>query len=204
MLARFRVPFSFHLWKPVAFAPIRASGVEDKMAKTLFLGGARSGKSRLALAAAERHPGLLHYLATAEPHDDEMTDRIDRHRAERGERWRTVECPIVLPQAIAGIETGVILVDCLTLWLSNLMLGDHAITDCTNDLLAAITATPLPLILVANEVGMGIVPEYPLGRAFRDAAGRLNQDVAANVDVAYFVAAGLVLPLQTLQPSALT
>ncbi len=172
------------------------------MAKTLFLGGARSGKSRLAQTAAERAPGPLHYLATAEARDGEMTDRIDRHRADRGPRWRTVECPIALPQAIGGIAEGAILIDCLTLWLSNLMLGDHDVGEQTAALIAAIEATPLPVFVVSNEVGMGIVPVHPLGRAFRDEAGRLNQAVAARMDATYLVVAGLVMPLSTFPLAA--
>jgi adenosylcobinamide kinase/adenosylcobinamide-phosphate guanylyltransferase len=163
---------------------------------TLFLGGARSGKSRLAQQTAEACAGPLAYLATAEGRDGEMADRIARHRADRGERWRTVECPLALPAAIAAVETGAVLVDCLTLWLSNLMLGEHDIAGATEDLLGAIAASPLPIVIVTNEVGMGIVPDHPLGRSFRDAAGRLNQAVAGQVDASYFVAAGLVLPLQ--------
>lgn len=120
-------------------------------AKTMFVGGARSGKSRLALESAERHAGPLHYLATAEAGDGEMAARIARHRAERGARWRTIECPLDLPEAIA---------------------------------------------IVTNEVGLGIVPAHPLGREFRDAAGRLNQKVAAGMGAAYFVVSGLVLPLR--------
>jgi adenosylcobinamide kinase/adenosylcobinamide-phosphate guanylyltransferase len=169
---------------------------------TMFLGGARSGKSRLAQAAAEACAGPLTYLATAQSFDDEMADRIAHHRADRGRRWSTVECPLALPEAIAAVSDGAILVDCLTLWLSNLMLGDHDIAARSDALCAAIDATPLPLIIVTNEVGMGIVPDHPLGRAFRDAAGRLNQDVAARMADRYFVAAGLVLPLQAL-PTAL-
>ncbi|RYY27621.1 MAG: bifunctional adenosylcobinamide kinase/adenosylcobinamide-phosphate guanylyltransferase [Sphingomonadales bacterium] len=165
------------------------------IAKTLFVGGARSGKSRLALATAERHAGPLHYLATAENGDAEMAERIAMHQAERSAQWRTVECPLDLPEAIAAISSGVILVDCLTLWLSNLMLGNHPIERRSNDLLAAIAATPLPLVIVTNEVGLGIVPAHPLGREFRDMAGRLNQKVAAGVDAAYFVVSGMVLPL---------
>lgn len=165
---------------------------------TLFLGGARSGKSRLAQEAAERHDGPLQYLATAEAFDDEMTQRIDRHRDDRGPRWRTVECPLALPEAIAACHEGAILVDCLTLWLSNLMLGDHAVTARTRNLLKALAATPLPVMIVSNEVGMGIVPDHPLGRAFRDEAGRLNQAVAAAVDATYLVVAGLVLPLRRI------
>ncbi len=166
--------------------------------KTMFLGGARSGKSRLALSATERHSGPLHYLATAEAGDQEMIERIALHRADRGDRWRTFECPVDLPDAIAAVRSGAIMVDCLTLWLSNLMLAGHDIERCSQRLVAAIAATPLPLAIVTNEVGLGIVPDHPLGRTFRDAAGRLNQTVAEKMDVSYFVAAGLVLPLQQL------
>lgn len=163
--------------------------------KTLFLGGARSGKSRLAQAAAERHAGPLHYLATAESRDAEMADRIARHRADRDARWRTVDCPLDLPGAIGGIGDGAILIDCLTLWLTNVMLGGHDVAARSDALLAALAATPLPVFVVSNEVGLGIVPDHPLGRAFRDAAGRLNQQVAGAMDATWFVAAGLVLPL---------
>ncbi len=164
--------------------------------KTLYVGGARSGKSRLALAATERHEGPLHYLATAQAFDVEMTERITLHQAERDARWQTIECPLDLPQAIARISTGAILVDCLTLWLSNMMLGDYDVETGSQQLIAAIRQTKRPLVVVSNEVGMGIVPEYPLGRVFRDAAGRLNQLVAAETDAALFVIAGLVIPLQ--------
>lgn len=164
--------------------------------KTMFVGGARSGKSRLAQGAAEGHDGPLHYLATAEAHDDEMTERIARHRDDRGGRWRTVECPVALPEAVAACTDGVVLVDCLTLWLSNLMLGGHDLGERSDALLAAVAGCPLPLYVVTNEVGLGIVPVHPLGRAFRDAAGRLNQQVATVMDAQYFVVAGMVLPLQ--------
>ena len=162
----------------------------------MFLGGARSGKSRLAQTAAERHAGPLHYLATAEAHDDEMTDRIARHRDDRGARWRTVECPLALPEAIDACTGGAVLVDCLTLWLSNLMLGEHDLAERSDALIGAMRRCPVPLYVVTNEVGLGIVPAHPLGRAFRDAAGRLNQQVATVMDASYFVAAGMVLPLQ--------
>ena len=169
-------------------------------ATTLFLGGARSGKSRLAQAAAEAVPGTLTYIATATAGDDEMADRIRRHRADRGPRWRTVEAPLALPAAIADATTtgssAAMLVDCLTLWLSNLMLGNHAIDAATADLIAAIRAARQPLFLVSNEVGLGIVPDHPLGRRFRDAAGRLNQQVAAAVDHVDFVAAGLSMRMK--------
>ncbi|MEN2786592.1 bifunctional adenosylcobinamide kinase/adenosylcobinamide-phosphate guanylyltransferase [Sphingomonas qilianensis] len=163
---------------------------------TMFLGGARSGKSRLAQAAAEACPGPLIYLATAQPFDAEMATRIAHHRADRGPRWATVECPLALPEAIGAVTEGAILIDCLTLWLSNLMLGEHDIAARSADLIGALDRATLPLFVVSNEVGLGIVPEYPLGRAFRDAAGRLNQAVAAQAHRVFFVAAGMVLPLQ--------
>jgi adenosylcobinamide kinase/adenosylcobinamide-phosphate guanylyltransferase len=165
------------------------------MATSLFLGGARSGKSRLAQRATEALPGPWTYLATAQAWDDEMTDRIARHRTDRGAGWRTVECPIDLAQTIRTVEAPM-LVDCLTLWLTNVMLGGHDVARYGDDLIAAIGAARHPLMLVSNEVGMGIVPEHPLGREFRDEAGRLNQAVAAAVDRCWFVVAGMVLPLE--------
>ena len=164
----------------------------------LLVGGARSGKSRLAQARAEALPGNLVYLATGQPFDTEMTDRIARHRLERGPRWRTVEAPIDLPDAITrerGADT-VLLVDCLTLWLSNLMLGDHDIAAATFRLLEVLAGRPGTVLLVSNEVGMGIVPDNPLARQFRDAAGRLNQQVAAVADEVLLVAAGLALRMK--------
>jgi adenosylcobinamide kinase/adenosylcobinamide-phosphate guanylyltransferase len=179
-------------WRPYRISEAKG----NTLVRTMFLGGARSGKSRLAQAATERHQGPLHYLATAEARDEEMAERIAYHQADRDERWRTVESPIDLPQAIAAITSGAIMVDCLTLWLSNLMLAGRDIERCSQHLIAVVAATPLPLAIVTNEVGLGIVPDHPLGRTFRDAAGRLNQTVAGEMDVTYFVAAGLVLPLQ--------
>ncbi|MDB5686179.1 MAG: bifunctional adenosylcobinamide kinase/adenosylcobinamide-phosphate guanylyltransferase [Rhizorhabdus sp.] len=164
----------------------------------LFLGGARSGKSRIAQAEAEKGSGELVYIATAEALDAEMTDRIGRHRADRGPRWRTVECPIDLAGAI-GRESApgrTLLVDCLTLWLSNLMFAERDLEEATGELMAAIGAAPGELMFVSNEVGFGIVPENALARAFRDEAGRLNQAVAAQVDSVSFVAAGLTLKLK--------
>ena len=197
MRQRFRVPFSSHLWEPVAVAPLGRIDDGGKMAATtLFLGGARSGKSRLAQAAAEALPGALVYIATATAGDDEMADRIARHRDDRGERWRTVEAPLMLAAAMRAAGPAIVLVDCLTLWLSNLMLGDHDTDAATMDLIAAIRETTGPLFLVGNEVGLGIVPDTPLGRRFRDAAGRLNQQVAATVDRVQFVAAGLSMRLK--------
>lgn len=164
----------------------------------LFLGGARSGKSRLAQARAERTAGELVFVATGEALDAEMTERIARHRAERGPRWRTVEVPRDLP-AVLKRECApgrVVLVDCLTLWLSNVMLADEDIASATRELVSAIGAQRGTLLLVSNEVGLGIVPETPLGRRFRDEAGRLNQTVAAVADEVLFVAAGLAITMK--------
>ena len=165
-------------------------------ATTLFLGGARSGKSRLAQAAAEALPGALVYVATATAGDEEMADRIARHRDDRGERWRTVEVPLMLAASITAAAPAIVLVDCLTLWLSNLMLGGHDVDAATADLIAAIRETTGPVFLVSNEVGLGIVPDTPLGRRFRDEAGRLNQQIAAAVERVEFVVAGLSMRLK--------
>jgi adenosylcobinamide kinase/adenosylcobinamide-phosphate guanylyltransferase len=163
---------------------------------TLFLGGARSGKSRLAQAAAEACEGSLIYVATAEAGDEEMAARIARHRADRGRRWTTVECPVELADAIESYAGGPVLVDCLTLWLSNLMLAGHDVARHVRALVDAMNGRRAPLFLVSNEIGLGLVPETPLGRAFRDEAGRLNQAVAAAAGTVFFVAAGLSLRMK--------
>lgn len=165
---------------------------------TFFLGGARSGKSGLAQALAERQAGALVYLATGQAFDAEMTDRITRHRAERGPRWRTVECSLDLPDAIAreAVDGQVVLVDCLTLWVSNLLLAEADIATAGDALVAALRQAAVPVILVSNEVGLGIVPDNALARRFRDDAGRLHQAVAAVADSVFFVAAGLSLRMK--------
>ena len=165
---------------------------------TFFLGGARSGKSRLAQQLAETQSGALVYLATGQAFDAEMADRIQRHRADRGARWRTVDCPLDLPVAIRreAVAGNVVLVDCLTLWSSNLLLADADANAAGNDLLAAIAAATGPVILVSNEVGLGIVPDNALARRFRDDVGRLHQAVAARADTVHFVAAGLSVRLK--------
>ncbi len=158
---------------------------------TLVLGGARSGKS----AYAERLLGAGSYIATAEPGDAEMAARIAAHRARRGPQWRTVEAPLELAGAIRAAAPP-ILVDCLTLWLANLFAAGRIPEHESEALLAALREAAGPVVLVANEVGLGLVPETALGRAFRDAAGRLNQAVAAAVQRVVFVAAGLPLVLK--------
>ena len=165
---------------------------------TLVLGGARSGKSCFAERLA-RESGLARvYLATATAGDDEMHARIAHHRTQRGDGWRTVEEPLALVDALsrhAG-EGRVVLVDCLTLWLSNLMHASRDVEAETGTLAEWLSDTRHSVLLVSNEVGLGLVPETPLGREFRDAQGRLNQAVAVAVPNVAFIAAGLPLWLK--------
>jgi adenosylcobinamide kinase/adenosylcobinamide-phosphate guanylyltransferase len=165
---------------------------------TLVLGGARSGKSRYAERLVEDAARCGTYLATAEAGDAEMAERIAAHRARRGPFWRTVEEPLALASTIAAHAEPErpILVDCLTLWLSNLLLAGKRADEQAGALRGALRNAAGTVVLVSNEVGMGLVPETPLGRRFRDAAGRLNQDVAALADRVVFVAAGLPLVLK--------
>ena len=171
-----------------------------RAAVSLVLGGAASGKSRFAQTLAEQCDGTLLYVATAHAGDAEMTERILRHRQARGERWRTLEVPhdlTVVVQAAAG--HGAVLVDCVTLWLTNLLLaGDTpaAVWPAIEAFLASLDALPAPLVLVSNEVGQGIVPEHPLARTFRDLAGEVNQRLAAQADDVWLVTAGLPLRLK--------
>lgn len=171
--------------------------MSDALDHTLLLGGARSGKSARAqhLAEQAQRPGLV---ATAQALDTEMTARIEAHRAARDQRWQTVEAPLDLVGAVELLlpRVEVIVVDCLTLWLSNLMHAGTPLEDATAALVSALDSWPVPVIFVSNEVGLGLVPETPLGRDFRDAQGRLNQRIAAAVDVVEFVAAGLPLRLK--------
>lgn len=166
--------------------------------RLFVLGGARSGKSRLAQHRAEALAGRHIFVATAEAYDDEMRDRIARHRADRDARWSTVEAPRDLAAILAAhdADDAVILVDCLTLWVSNLLLAGADIGAATDALCNAMAATRGQLILVANEVGYGIVPDNALARRFRDDAGRVNQAVAAIADEVVLVAAGLPLRLK--------
>jgi adenosylcobinamide kinase/adenosylcobinamide-phosphate guanylyltransferase len=164
---------------------------------TLVLGGARSGKSAHAEALIERAPGPWTYIATAQAFDDEMRERIALHRARRPAGWETVDAPHGLAGAVATLPPGrPALVDCLTLWLTNVMLAEADLPAEVAALEAACAAAAGPLVLVANEVGLGIVPDNALARRFRDEAGRLNQRLAARADRVVMIVAGLPLTLK--------
>ena len=175
--------------------PTIHSGKNPKL--TLVLGGARSGKSALAERLLTAGQGPWAYIATAQAFDDEMRDRIAQHQARRVDGWVTIEAPIELAKALGERAAGQpVLVDCLTLWLSNLMLGGHDVGLATQGLIEALSIRTKPCILVSNEVGLGIVPDNALARTFRDEAGRLNQRMASVADRVLFVAAGLPLTLK--------
>jgi adenosylcobinamide kinase / adenosylcobinamide-phosphate guanylyltransferase len=165
-------------------------------------GGARSGKSRWALERALSLGSSGLFVATAEASDDEMRERIGRHREERGARWRTALAPFELPAALDAAFAGpcdVVLVDCLTLWLSNLLVhgatGDAALAR-VDELRAALGRRRMPVVLVTNEVGMGLVPESPLGRLFRDVAGLAHQRLARDADELVVAIMGILLRLR--------
>jgi len=170
---------------------------------TFITGGARSGKSSFALKAASALDGQKAYLATAESLDQEMKERISRHREERGSDWKTHEEPVKITDALKGMidRYDVVLLDCLTLWLSNLVCSN---TDCENDIENFINVLKnsepgtrnAKLFIVSNEVGMGIVPDNELARRFRDLAGMLNQKVAQIADEAYLVTAGIPMKIK--------
>lgn len=164
----------------------------------LVTGGARSGKSAFAERVV-RTSGLERlYVATGEARDGEMAERIARHRAERGAGWRAFEVPIALGDAldVEAVPGRIVLVDCLTLWLTNVMLAERPVEAEIDRLVATLAAVRGPVVLVSNEVGLGIVPDTPLGRRFRDAQGRLNRRVAEIATDAFFVAAGCPLRLK--------
>ena len=159
---------------------------------TLVLGGARSGKSRYAEQAVMASPPPWIYVATAEPFDGEMTARIAEHRSRRGGKWQTVEAPLDLAGAIADAPaSATVLIDCLTLWLNNLMFKGRDIDAETGRLEAALAARQAAVVLVSNEVGSGIVPDNAEARRFRDLQGRLNQRIAARADRVVLLVAGL-------------
>ena len=165
---------------------------------TLVLGGARSGKSRYAEALAESAVGGCTYLATATIGDAEMAERVAHHRMRRGRRWQTVEEPLDLVGALhrCARPEDFVLVDCLTLWLSNILFAGRDPDTETRHLLTALPVLDGPVVFVSNEVGLGIVPDNALARHFRDAAGRLNQAIAEAAQSVIFMAAGLPMTLK--------
>ncbi|MGY3439310.1 MULTISPECIES: bifunctional adenosylcobinamide kinase/adenosylcobinamide-phosphate guanylyltransferase [unclassified Marinovum] len=165
--------------------------------RIIVTGGARSGKSSFAEGLVLSMPGQPVYIATAEAGDGEMAARIARHQAGRGAKWHTVEAPHDLVAALEQSDGGgPRLVDCLTLWLSNLMLAGSDWQAEADRLVAALQRQTAPVVLVTNEVGLSIVPENALARAFRDAAGLLGQQVAAACDEAWLVALGCPMQLK--------
>jgi adenosylcobinamide kinase/adenosylcobinamide-phosphate guanylyltransferase len=172
-----------------------------------ILGGARSGKSSLALKLTGQHKGKKAFIATAQPLDEEMRTRIDAHKRQRPDVWETFEEPVLLSETIARLVDShdVILVDCLTLWLTNIFTAEpfpeieaavKEIDGFTLNLNKLRASRDTHLYLVSNEVGLSIVPENKLARVFRDAAGQLNQQVAALADEVYFVVSGLPVKLK--------
>jgi adenosylcobinamide kinase/adenosylcobinamide-phosphate guanylyltransferase len=164
---------------------------------TLVLGGARSGKSRYAEALLATEPPPWIYVATAQALDDEMTARIAEHRARRDRRWQTLDAPHELAGMLATAATGApMLIDCLTLWLSNRMLADADVEADISALEHALARRTGTVVLVSNEVGFGIVPDNALARGFRDLQGRLNQRIAARADRVILMVAGLPLTIK--------
>ena len=171
------------------------------MAELIFVtGGARSGKSSFALRLAQERAGDgVTFVATAEAHDDEMRGRIERHRLERPATWTTVEAPDDAAVAIAAASSRATILDCLSLLVSNWLLAGHdeaAILERAQGLLGACQRAGGTLVLVSNEVGSGVVPEYELGRTYRDALGRVNQLFAGASHEAFLIVAGLPLRLK--------
>jgi adenosylcobinamide kinase / adenosylcobinamide-phosphate guanylyltransferase len=165
---------------------------------TLILGGARSGKSRYAERLIETFPPPWIYIATAEAEDAEMAERIADHKARRGAQWQTVEASRALAEALAAAPPGAaVLIDCLTLWLSNLMASGSDIDASTRALKEVLAKRTGPTVMVSNEVGLGIVPDNALARRFRDLQGRLNQDLAAEALRVVMMVAGLPVPVKS-------
>ena len=163
---------------------------------TLILGGARSGKSRHAEALVTGYAPPWVYIATAQAGDEEMRARIGEHRARRPRGWRTVEAPLDLARALGEAGDAPVLVDCLTLWLTNLMLGEQDLSARVAAFELALSIRTAPTVVVSNEVGLGIVPDNALSRAFRDQAGLLHQRIAARADRVLFMVAGLPMRLK--------
>jgi adenosylcobinamide kinase/adenosylcobinamide-phosphate guanylyltransferase len=163
---------------------------------TLVLGGCKSGKSRHALYLSEGYKRRQLFMATCIPHDDEMKKRVDRHKKERNDKWRTIDVPLELCESIAshGNEGNVLLVDCLTLWISNLLMvfeDEARVLKEVERLVTVLDLVSCPVVLVSNEVGAGIVPENRLARLFRDIAGVANQKIADGANRVVWMVAGI-------------
>ncbi len=176
--------------------------METKNGTTLVLGGCRSGKSSHALDLAEvaSEKNRL-YIATCVPYDDEMQDRVHRHQKERDATWKTIETPVEIAGTIMehSPDSGVILIDCLTLWVTNLLMAEKSEDDIMEEvkrLQSALEKAECPVILVSNEVGAGIVPQNCLARRFRDIAGFVNQKIAKSADCVIFTIAGIPLNIK--------
>jgi len=186
----------------------------------LVLGGARSGKSAFALKLTQEAGGRLLYVATAQPGDDEMRCRIARHRRARPRSWRLLEEPLAVGAAVAPLldDADIVLIDCLTIWVSNLVLSalpggivggpveaaaaERVVDEAIGALLQSYRDGTASFIVVSNEVGLGLVPEHPLGRLYRDVLGRANQRVAAQADKVYLLVAGMAVDVCALQGAA--
>jgi adenosylcobinamide kinase / adenosylcobinamide-phosphate guanylyltransferase len=164
--------------------------------RILVLGGARSGKSRYAEGLADSVPGDRLYIATAQAGDQEMAARIAAHRQRRRNRWTTLEAPIALAEALEAADAPFVLIECITLWISNLLLAEIEVAPRVEALAEALRAGQGTVALVSNEVGLGIVPDNALARRFRDEAGFANQRLAQACDEVVFLAAGLPLKLK--------
>ena len=160
---------------------------------TFIIGGARSGKSVFAESLVLKSGHKPIYLATGRASDDEMAQRIEEHQSRRGEDWHTVEEPLALVDALtqASIEKRIILVDCLTLWITNLMMAEADVAREADALVGYLAEAPVPIVIVSNEVGQGVVPENKMARAFVDLSGLVHQRVAAACKHVYFVTSGI-------------
>ncbi|MEO1641021.1 MAG: bifunctional adenosylcobinamide kinase/adenosylcobinamide-phosphate guanylyltransferase [Pseudomonadota bacterium] len=168
---------------------------------SLVIGGAASGKSDFAESLVLKAGQVPLYIATAQVFDAEMAAKVDAHKEARGEGWVTIEAPIDVAGALQMAESGQpVLIDCATLWLTNLILGEHDVETATDGLIMAVRAHGGPVVIVTNEVGYGIVPENALSRRFRTSQGQLNQRLAAEADLVVTVIAGLPLALKGQLP----
>ncbi len=168
---------------------------------SLVIGGAASGKSAVAEGLVKGTGRNLVYLATAQAHDTEMRAKLRKHKEQRGEGWRTIEEPLDIGRTLATISgDNAVLLDCLTMWLSNQMLAENPLDEAEAELMAGLALCPAPLVIVTNEVGLSVVPENALARQFREAQGRLNQKIAAKAELVVNVVAGLPQVLKGTLP----